>query len=104
MFDSYKRLISIRISEEAFNPFGEFEFLDLDHRLFVIDQSCCGDENRIIAIHNFSNEEVVCKLPETVKLPLCDILSSKCMSSDEVNNIHEIKLEPYQIMWLKGKI
>jgi sucrose phosphorylase len=40
MFDSYKRLISIRISETAFNPFGKFKILDLDERLFVIDQIC----------------------------------------------------------------
>ncbi len=106
MFDSYKRLISIRISEEAFNPFGEFEILDLDDRLFVIDQSCCGNENRIVAIHNFSNEEVMCKLPVSISLPLCDILSSNCMSKNEekTEKMNEIKLEPYQIMWLKGKI
>ena len=32
VFDSYKRLISIRINEEAFNPFGKFNFLDLGEK------------------------------------------------------------------------
>ncbi|HFU74281.1 MAG TPA: sugar phosphorylase, partial [Helicobacteraceae bacterium] len=32
MFDSYKRLISIRINEPAFNPFGGFEFYESDPR------------------------------------------------------------------------
>ena len=99
MFDSYKRLISIRINEEAFNPFGNFEFLDLDDRLFIIDQNCCENKNRIIAIHNFSNEELTINLPQNISFPLCDMLSSKCTINE-----NEIKLEPYQIMWLKGKV
>ena len=28
IFSAYKRLISIRINEKAFNPFGKFEFLE----------------------------------------------------------------------------
>jgi glucosylglycerate phosphorylase len=104
VFDSYKRLISIRINEEAFNPFGKFSFIDLDKRIFAIDNVCCKGVERIIAIHNFSDEEVVCTLPEDIKLPLCDILSVNCgvFSQEEDNQTREIKLEPYQIMWLKG--
>lgn len=106
MFDSYKRLISIRINEEAFNPFGKFEFLNLDDRLFVIDKKCCKNADRIIAIHNFSDKEVSCTLPEDILLPLCDILvsSSSLNSSEEYKYTKEITLEPYQIMWLKGKV
>jgi sucrose phosphorylase len=103
MFDSYKRLISIRINEEAFNPFGDFEILDLDDRLFVMDQLCSEHKTRIIAIHNFSNEEASCKLPDNISLPICDILSSSCMTN-HMGNKDELKLEPYQIMWLKGKV
>jgi sucrose phosphorylase len=106
IFDSYKRLISIRTHEEAFNPFGKFEFLDLDPRLFVIDKKCCGDEQRIVAIHNFSNEVVTCVLPDSISLPLCNLLSTNCgeFSDSEVEQTREFKVEPYQIMWLKGKV
>ncbi len=108
MFDSYKRLISIRINEDAFNPFGTFEFLDLDERVFAVDQKCCGDSERIIAIHNFSNEEVECTLPDDILLPLCDILTSSCTNFSYDNSkekqSRQIVLEPYQIMWLKGKV
>ena len=107
MLDSYKRLISIRINEEAFNPFGEFDFYDFDERVFAIDQTCQRKEKRVLALHNFSNEEVEITLPETIKLPLCDILSSKCANfsydNDKEKQDRTIKLEPYQIMWLKGK-
>jgi glucosylglycerate phosphorylase len=106
MLDSYKRLISIRISEEAFNPFGAFRFLDLDPRVFAIDQQCCGNVDRVIAIHNFSDETLTCKLPEDISSPLCDILTANCSvyPSENYEQRSEITLEPYQIMWLKGRI
>jgi len=105
MFDSYKRLISIRINEEAFNPFGEFEFLDLNDKVFAVDHICCNKQQRVLALHNFSNEEIEITIPEKISLPLCDILSSNCMNPQEdFQTLNKVKLEPYQIMWLKGKI
>lgn len=106
MLDSYKRLISIRINEEAFNPFGEFEILDLDERIFAIDQKCCGNVERIIALHNFSDEVVTCKLPNDIHSNMCDILTSNCTitANENQNESEEVTLEPYQIMWLKGRI
>ena len=104
IFDSYKRMISIRINEEAFNPFGEFNFLSLDDRVFIIDKFNIKKTTRILALNNYSNEKVTITLPKEIKLPLCDILSSSfCDKSTEKNEL-TITLEPYQIMWLKGKI
>ncbi len=106
MLDSYKRLISIRINEKSFNPFGDFEFLDLDERLFVIDRISKDNKERILAIHNFSNEEVTVIVPENITSPLCDILSANCnqYECDDCKARREITLEAYQMMWLKGKI
>lgn len=107
IFDSYKRLISIRTSEDAFNPFGEFRFLDLDERVFIIDQVCCKNHFRILALHNYSQDNITIELPEDIKLPLCDLISSNCRNFDYEDHKHlqtrTIILEPYQIMWLKGK-
>jgi sucrose phosphorylase len=104
IFDSYKRMISIRINEEAFNPFGEFNFLYLDERVFAIDKFNTEKTTRILALNNYSNEKITITLPKEIKLPLCDILSSSfCDESTEKNQL-TIILEPYQIMWLKGKI
>jgi len=97
IFDSYRRLISIRINEKAFNPFGDFSFFDLDPRLFVIQQACSENQEYVFAIHNFSNEQVKCTIPEELTLPLKDLLSSF-----EVDQTREAVLEPYQMMWLKG--
>lgn len=99
MFDSYKRLISIRTNEKAFNPFGNFVFFDLDPRLFVMEQGCSENIERVLAVHNFSNEEVTFTIPDEITLPLNDLLSSY-----EVDASKNVLLEPYQMMWLKGTI
>ncbi len=98
VFDSYKRLISIRINEAAFNPFGKFDFLDLGENLFAVNQTCDRDHEHILAIHNFSDKIVECEIPANIMLPLEDILTSTSI------NDHKITLEPYQMMWLKGTL
>ncbi len=99
MFDSYKRLISIRINEAAFNPHGAFHFLDLDPRLFAILQVSVEKEEHILAVHNFSDETVTSVIPDDIGLPLNDLLTPY-----EVDVTRTIELEPYQMMWLKGSL
>ncbi len=98
MFDSYKRLISIRINEAAFNPFGNFRFFDIDERLFVIERNSLDKKERVLAIHNFANKTVCFTIPDSILEPLNDILSSY-----EVDKTRKVTLEPYQMMWLKTK-
>lgn len=101
MLDTYKRIVSIRINEPAFNPFGKFEFLDLGSSLFAVDQHCINNKERVLAIHNFSGKEVNCELPETLNFPLTDILALG--ASSKITNT-SVVLKPFQMMWLKGVI
>ncbi|WP_139956974.1 sugar phosphorylase [Flavicella sediminum] len=100
MLDSYKRLISIRINEAAFNPFGSFEFLDLGTAIFAVDQRCINGKERVLALHNFSDEEVACVLPESISFPLTDILAVGAVEKISSANI---VLQPFQMLWLKGE-
>ncbi|WP_083568676.1 sugar phosphorylase [Arcobacter sp. LA11] len=104
IFDSYKRMISIRINEEAFNPFGKFSFLNFDNRVFAIDRFNINKNFRILTLHNFSNEKITINLPQEIKLPLCDLLNSNYCNENSEKKDSKITLEPYQIMWLKGYI
>lgn len=99
IFQSYKRLISIRINEPAFNPFGPFEFLDLHHRVFALLQISENRHEDILALHNFANKDVGVSIPETVPLPLTDLITGNVVEFER-----EIMLAPYQIMWLKGEM
>ena len=59
ILETYKKIITIRINEAAFNPFGKFEFLDLGTALFVVDQHSVNGDDRVLAIHNFSNQSIL---------------------------------------------
>lgn len=97
IFSAYRRLISIRINEKAFNPFGEFKFLDIHRALFSVHQYSLDKKESILAIHNFSNDTINFNLPKNFVYPLTDLLTELVISSGEI-----ITIEPYQMMWLKN--
>ena len=99
VFLSYKRLISIRINEAAFNPFGPFSFFDVDRRVFAVRQVCRDCNESIFAVHNFADEAVTIEIPEAIELPLTELLSRASLLSDR-----RVTLEPYQVAWYKGNI
>jgi sucrose phosphorylase len=50
---------------------------------------------------------VVVNIPKSIPLPLCDLITTNCINflyEDKEQLSRELTLEPYQIMWLKGKI
>ncbi len=97
IFSAYKRLISIRTHEKAFNPFGKFEFLDLSDELFALIQYSKDESEMIVALHNFADAEITVKLPERLNGAFEDLLSDKT-----IDNTTNIAMEAYQVMWLKS--
>lgn len=96
IFSSYRKLISIRTHEKSFNPFGEFEFLNLHKSVFSILQHSLDKTESILALHNFSNDRIKFNLPKKCNKDLKDLLSSVIVKPES-----EVILEPYQVMWLK---
>ena len=95
LFKRYKQLLSIRINEEAFNPFGKYEFLDLGSKVFAIKRYANDDKESILALFNFTGESVEIVLPGEHTDRLVDIITHTKISSQDLT------LEPYQIVWLK---
>jgi sucrose phosphorylase len=95
LFKRYKQLLSIRINEEAFNPFGKYEFLDLGNKVFAIKRYANDENESILALFNFTGESVEVTLPGEYTDHLVDIITHTKISSQD------LKLEPYQIVWLK---
>lgn len=95
---AYKRLLSIRINESAFNPFGPFLFLQTDPSLFVIHRESRDLDSHILAIHNFSQEAVAFTLPEYVMFPAQECISNKMIDR------RDITVEGYGVMWLLCRV
>ena len=100
IFSAYKRLLSVRIHEKAFNPFGAFEFLNLHEAIFSVMQYSLDKSESILAIHNFSNETISFELPKNLKGSYSDLLSTYNLDKKSP----KITIEAYQVMWLKNKI
>ncbi len=95
LFKRYKQLLSIRINEDAFNPFGKYEFLDLGSKVFAIKRYASDDNESILALFNFTGESVKIVLPDEYTGHLVDIITHTKI------NIRDLALEPFQIVWLK---
>ncbi|MCP4267302.1 MAG: sugar phosphorylase [Candidatus Brocadiaceae bacterium] len=95
LFKRYKQLLSIRIHEEAFNPFGKFEFPNLSNKVFAIKRYAEDENESILALFNFVCESVEISLPDEKTEHLVDIITHSKINSKN------ILLEPYQIVWLK---
>jgi len=97
IFSAYKRLISIRTHEKAFDPFGKFEVLDLGKNIFSILQYSKDESEQVLTLHNFADEKVELVLPP-LEAPVEDLLSDLVANSEET-----VTLEPYQVVWFKLK-
>ncbi len=100
IFSAYKRLLSVRINEKAFNPFGAFEVFSLHNAVFAILQYSLDRSECIVALHNFSNENVSFSLPSSIMDGASDLLSSYELSKE--NRV--ITMQAYQVMWLRNLI
>jgi len=95
---AYKRLLSVRINENAFDPFGPFLFLDLHPGLFCIHRENRELDSHILTIHNFRGEEVTFTLPDYVVLP-----STECLRNVQVTT-GTVTIEKYGVMWIKCRV
>lgn len=95
LFKRYKQLISIRIHEPCFNPFSKFEFLTFSKEIFAVKRYSKDESDCLIALHNFTNEEQALDLSSHVEGKLIDIISHQHIEKPL------LKLQPYEILWLK---
>lgn len=98
IFKSYKRLLSIRINEKAFDPFGSFFFSQPDPALFCIHRESRESDGHLIAIHNFSNSDVTFVLPNYLIIPATELITATTLDQ------RKIRVEAYGIMWVKSSV
>ena len=97
IFTVYKKLLSIKIHETAFNPFGEFEFLNIHSGIFAILRHAKDKQQSILALHNFTNNDIKLRLSNDLVYPLYDILAN-----NKTYEAGDITIASYQSMWLKS--
>ncbi len=92
IFEDYKKLLLIRKKHKAFDPYGEFEFLDLHHKVFAILRKS-KDDKEIAALFNFSNKRI------EIEFDLFgsgyDLVGKKRVDSGCLS------IEPYSFLWIQ---
>ena len=97
IFNGIKELLEKRKLECSFHPQSENTVLDLGKHIFAVWR-CCNETNQmVIALHNLSNEPIVCTLPKELhNYNFTDLLEPN--SSLSAPNI---LIPIYGIRWLK---
>lgn len=95
IYRSYLQLLSIRKNEKAFNPYTKFEFLDLHSSLFVVYKKCTDSNDDLLAVHNFSSDTVLFKIPKNFPKDGYDLIKEKEIDKKEV------EILAYEVMWIK---
>jgi len=98
VFMGFKRLLSVRINESAFNPFGPFFFHDLHPKLFCIHNESRELDSHILAVHNFSPEPVKFSLPEFVESVVTECIAGTPLPT------RDVAIEGYGVMWIKCRV
>ncbi|MCM8539572.1 MAG: sugar phosphorylase [Lentisphaeraceae bacterium] len=92
-FDDYLKLIDIRSSEKAFDPYESFTILDLHSNALAILRH---GEEPVLCLHSFSNENLELQLPESFSKSSFDMITNKSYSEKCI-------LQPADFVWLKVK-
>ena len=92
-FDNYLKLIELRSSENAFNPYQSFTIMDLHSNCLAILRH--GEES-ILCLHSFGEENIVLTLPEEFCKNSIDVITEKSYTG-------ECTLKPNEFVWLKAK-
>jgi maltose alpha-D-glucosyltransferase/alpha-amylase len=93
-----RHMISVRKQHQPFGR-GQFLWLDLENTHLAAFQRTYQGET-ILAIHNLSNQEQRIMMPMKNPVPsMTDLLTKK--EFYPANEALEIKLEPYQYLWLE---
>ena len=92
IYSNYKKLLNIRTTEKAFNPFGSATYFSKEnHKIFVIKRQF---NNEIIyAVFNFSNQLI--KMNALAK-NVSNLLNDKKLKEDTW------QIKPYNFVWYKS--
>lgn len=97
VFHGFNKLLKVRRSHNAFDPWGEQEVLRVQPGIFCTIRPSSDDGNRILCLHEVSGKRQVLNLPLKVipRGPTRDLLGT------ETIDLNSIQMRPYQVRWIQ---
>lgn len=84
------KMIKVREQQDAFDPYGQQQVIDLDQRVFSLIRGSSAQGNRVLCLTNVSQDVVPVKLP----FDGIDVLTGQLVTG-------QFKLAPYEYLWVK---
>ncbi len=101
VFTAFCTLLNVRVSEAAFHPFGEQRILKVHPSVVAILRTSPDGNQRVLALHNVSDRNVVASLPAEVAGDWQDLLTGERHTPSPTTSLDTF-LTPYQIAWWKA--
>jgi len=104
VFYEYRRLLQIRRRYPAFHPNGAQMIYNLDNRVFALKRTSPNEKENVISITNFTDQDIEVEvgghIPElNGSSEWKDLIRGNTFTGGE----EDLKLEPYQSVWLHRK-
>ncbi len=101
----FGRLISIRTKERAFHPNGAQHIFEISPKIFTVLRISPEEDEQILCLINVSNDFHSIEIPlsklNTEETNWNDLVSDMAWMADD--NKLFLKLDPYDVSWLKAK-
>jgi len=102
VFHELKRLLKIRRRQPAFHPNARQETIHINDLQFAFWRISTDQHQRILSINNLSTEIQTLQLPEHPRVNGSAIWRDLIERTDLAAGTQQIKLYPYQSVWLEA--
>ena len=100
VFNELRRRIRIRTEQPAFHPDARQELVHLGDNLFAFWRQSLDGKQRILAIHNLTDQLRTLYLGDALQGPLQGEWIGLLTGEEVVGDQGEIQLPPYHVLWL----
>ncbi len=100
VFNELRRRIKIRTAQPAFHPDARQELVHLGDSLFAFWRQSLDGKQRILAVHNLTDQLRTLYLGDALKGPLKGEWKGLLTGEEVVGDQGEICLPPYHLLWL----
>jgi len=92
VFTRYSQLLKARSKYSAFHPHGTQKILDVHPSVFAVERVSPDGKSRALGLHNVSEKEITFATGYE---------SATDIFTDQPLLVSTVKLEPYQILWMR---
>jgi sucrose phosphorylase len=97
IFQGFQRLLRARQSHSAFDPWGKHKILKINPRIFTIMHFSLDGTKRVLCMHEVSGQPLECNaiIKGDAKATGKDLLTGEDM------DLSKVRLNPFQVRWIK---